>query len=155
MRRVKKARKNNSLFPRDLVNLACFNPAGSKDEPGPIDDYISERRPVCVRIGYRVLPAHPGKSGFNTKHLLSSSYPASLKSSSFFPPLLVDQIPGPFPETDHEEHTVLAETISLCPFLPDLCPLPDHGADIAALHLAKAEQEAFLYTFRELVFGDG
>jgi|GEM_PF-2650805 len=45
--------------------------------------------------------------------------------------------------------------ISLCPFLPDLCPLPDHGADIAALHLAKAEQEALLYTFGELVFGDG
>jgi hypothetical protein len=24
-------------------------------EPGPIDDYISEYCPVCVRIGYRVL----------------------------------------------------------------------------------------------------
>jgi len=33
-------------------------------------------------------------------------------------------------------------------------PLPHHGTDIAAHHLAKAEYEPFLYAAGELVFGD-
>ena len=44
---------------------------------------------------------------------------------------------------------------NLGPALFDNRSLPDHGRDIAALHISQTEREPFLNSGGELIFGDG